>query len=471
MSERAAAAPGLTAALVAHSLAVGRQPLATGAATIATHSLLDWTACAMAGWNEAPVRLLGEEAVAEGAGPEARLLDGRPVSALQAALVNGTAGHMLDFDDAHLPSRVHPSVPLWPALLAEVESLAAKRGDAVRGPRLLSAFAAGVEMQSRLARVIGDSHYKRGWHNTATLGSFGAAAAVGALHGVDEATLASALGIVATQVGGLRVSFGTMGKPLHAGRAAALGLQAVRLARRGFAGPADVLERPNGFVALYGGGPEPDTTADASAMGAPERLCLHDIVYKFNASCYGTQAPIEACKLLLADASLQPGDIESIEVIVEPQYLTVCCIPDPDTATQAKFSIAFMVALVLAGRSTVDGASFEPAALRDPMLRRLVARVRVRADALMPRANAEVRVSTLGGGLRSASHDASWPETDLGRQQRQLVAKARALFEAGPCARVGAEWVSGMLDVGAERDVAQLLARLYAASAPQTLPM
>lgn len=458
-------AAGLTAALAAHSLAVGRQPLPADAATIAMHSLLDWTACAMAGWNERPVQLLIEDAIAEGARPQARLLDGRAVSAKQAALVNGTSGHVLDFDDAHLPSRVHPSVPLWPALLAEAETLAAAGANPVTGSRLLSAFAAGVEMQSRLARVFGDAHYAAGWHNTATLGSFGAAAAVCALRGFDEAALAAATGIVATQVGGLRASFGTMCKPLHAGRAAALGLQAARLASRGFGGPADILERPDGFLALHGGQPEPADAPTEIAMAAPDRLCLHDIVYKFNASCYGTQAPIEACKLLLAGEPLGTGDVEAVEVIVEPQYLSVCCIPEPGTATEAKFSIAFMVALVLAGRSTVEATSFEPAALQDELLRRLVAQVRVRADALMPRANAEVRVSVKGGGLRSASHDASRPETQLARQRDRLVAKAHALFKGGPCSRASAAWVSGMLGVNAEPDVASLLARLHAASA------
>lgn len=418
MSTRPTLPHGLTRELVAHALAIARDgAMPDDVARIGRHSLLDWFAVACAAWQEPPVQILLAEVREEGATPRATLLDGSRASAVQAALVNGTASHVLDFDDAHLQSRVHPSVPLWPAILAQAEA------GSHRGRQALAAFAAGVELQSRVALLMGEDHYRLGWHNTGTLGALGAAAATAALLELDTEQTAHALAIACTQAGGIRALFGTMGKPLHAGQAAAIGLRAARLAARGFAGVTDILERDQGFAMLYADRWTPERIWQDAATPR-----VHGIVYKYHASCYGTQAPIEACLRLRHDHAFSADEIDAVEIVIEPQYLDVCCIATPRTPSEARFSIAHMAALALAGRSTVEAASFT-AALGDPALAALRGRIAVRADADMPRANARATV-TLAGGRTHASHcDASRAETDLARQEERIAAKARSLLE------------------------------------------
>lgn len=420
---------GLTRELVAHSLSVASGGLPTDVGRIARHSLLDWFAVAHAAWREAPVQILQAEVREEGANPCATLLDGSRASAVQAALVNGTASHVLDFDDAHLQSRVHPSVPLWPAILAQAE------GGRHHGIAVLAAFATGVELQSRVASCMGEDHYRLGWHNTATLGALGATVAVASLLGLDVDRTAHALGIAATQAGGMRALFGTMCKPLHAGQAAAIGLRAARLAARGFQAVPDILEREQGFAALYAGAWDADAIwCDATTSR------VHGIVYKYHASCYGTQAPIEACLQLRQQLGAAAAEIGTVEIAIEPQYLDVCCIANPSTPSEAKFSIAHMAALALAGHSTVAAESFT-AALDDPALAALRQRIRVHGEAAMPRANARATVTLENGRMHACHSDASRPETDLDRQEARIASKARTLLVPG----LGAERTEALI--------------------------
>ncbi len=165
---------------------------------------------------------------------------------LAAALVNGSASHALDFDDVNMAMPGHPSVAILPGLLA----LAEERG--ASGAEILAAFVAGYELQCRLGRTIAPGHYDGlGFHATATVGSFGAAAACAHLLGLDAAATATALGIAATQAAGLKSMFGTMCKPLHAGKAASNGLLAAKLASRGFTSRADALECAQGFARTH----------------------------------------------------------------------------------------------------------------------------------------------------------------------------------------------------------------------------
>ncbi len=406
----------LTRELVAHSLATAHGSLPSDVARIATHSLLDWFAVARAAWQATPVQILLAELRDEGGTPSATLIDGSRASAVQAALVNGTASHVLDFDDAHLQSRVHPSVPLWPAILAQAEA------GGHSGAQALAAFAAGVELQSRVASWMGEDHYRLGWHNTATLGTLGATVAVASMLGLDVERTSHAVGIAATQAGGMRALFGTMCKPLHAGQAAAVGLRAARLAARGFTAVPDILERAQGFAALYADDWNP---ADIWHDSATSRV--HGIVYKYHASCYGTQAPIEACLQLRQDHGFAAAQIDSVDIAIEPQYLDVCCIASPGTPSEAKFSIAHMAALALSGQSTVAADSFS-AALQDPALVALRGRIRIHGEPAMARANARATV-TLADGSRHQSHsDASRPETDLDRQEARIASKSRSLL-------------------------------------------
>ena len=171
------------------------------------------------------------------------LADNERLPAASAALINGAAAHALDFDDVNLAMPGHPSVAILPALLA----LAEERGSS--GKDVLTAFVAGYELQCSVGRAIAPGHYDvLGFHATATVGSFGAAAACAHLLRLSLEQFATALGIAGTQAAGLKSMFGTMCKPLHAGKASYHGLVAAKLAMRGFTSRSDVIECQQGFA-------------------------------------------------------------------------------------------------------------------------------------------------------------------------------------------------------------------------------
>ncbi len=171
----------VTAILSEHCRNIRYESLPSEAIEAAKHCLLDWLGVTLAGSNEPLARMLREDALADGGTPQATLLgDGQRVTAKQAALVNGAASHALDYDDVVLAMNGHPSVPLWPALLA----LAEHRGGT--GRDVLAAFVAGFEMECRVGMLVMPGHYSTGFHSTGTLGTFGAAAACAHLLRFDQ---------------------------------------------------------------------------------------------------------------------------------------------------------------------------------------------------------------------------------------------------------------------------------------------
>ncbi len=205
-------------------------------------ALLDWYGVAVAGKDDPLVDKLIRLAEAMGGATQATLV-GRGIkkTALQAALINGAASHALDYDDTHAGFLGHPSVTLFPALLA----LGEWRGKG--GIDLLTAYLVGLEVGTALGTFAGLSHYVAGWHGTSTIGHLASAAGCAHLLGLGERRTTYALGIAATQAGGLKRVFGTMGKPFNAGRASQAGLTAALLASDDFTCPEDILEGPQGF--------------------------------------------------------------------------------------------------------------------------------------------------------------------------------------------------------------------------------
>src|SRR6185437_10612243 len=186
------------------------------ASTAARQCILDWLGCALSGSTEPLAQMLraefADEAVLAGnTGPASVIGSAQRVTAKTAALVNGAAGHALDYDDTNLVGGLHATTAVLPAALALAEQTGASGAD------LLCAYVAGVEVCARLRVVIGDEHYRQGWHITSTLGVFGAVAAAGWLLRLDTEQFGRAVGLAASQVGGVHANFGTMTKPFHAG--------------------------------------------------------------------------------------------------------------------------------------------------------------------------------------------------------------------------------------------------------------
>jgi len=399
-----------TEALIRAGRDLSRVPLPDDVVEVAKHCVLDWLGVTLAGSRSELVRILAAELA--GGGEAALVGLGASASPGAAALVNGAAGHALDFDDMHLAFSGHVTAPVLPAALALAQELDAS------GKELLAALVAGIETECRLGAMLNPEHYDAGFHATATLGTFGAAAACARLLGLDERGWAHALGIAGAQAAGLRAPFGTMTKPLQVGRAAANGLLAARLAARGFTSSEAILEATDGFVATHGG----------VAHDAPpaERFLIRETLFKYHAACYWTHAAIDAA-IALRDDGLRPEDVERVEVRVDGATMGVANIAEPQTGLEGKFSFRAVVAMALLADDTADPAAYHDARMAAAELVELRDRVDVAADPGRPAATAVLRVRTRDGGDLEAEADVTVPASDLAAQRERLGAKFRTL--------------------------------------------
>lgn len=411
-------ATSVTAALASRAAGLRYADLPRDIRKLARQCLLDFLAVTLAGAGEELTRLLSAEAEEQGGVPVATLI-GQPRQAptLLAALVNGAAAHALDYDDVNMTMGGHPSVPILPAILALAEARGAS------GAALLTAFVAGYETLCRVGALVAPGHYARGFHNTGTVGTFGAAAAAANLLGLDAGTTATALGIAGTEAAGLKSMFGTMCKPLHAGKAAQNGLFAASLAARGFSSRSDVLDCPQGFADAE----SPDFHADAALAEPAGGWHIRDNLFKYHAACYLTHAPIE-CALALRRAHGIAGDaIRAVVLRVESGAARVCHIPAPRTGLEAKFSLRLTTAMALSGLDTARLATYSAANAEDPALARLRDKVAVDFAHDWPHTLAELKVMLADGSVLEARHDSGVPAADLDAQESRLRAKFMSL--------------------------------------------
>ncbi|HVN01664.1 MAG TPA: MmgE/PrpD family protein [Caulobacteraceae bacterium] len=391
--------------------------LSSEAIAVAKQCLLDWIGVGLAGRNEPLVGILVDElAPANDPAGVTVLGRGRRARVDDAVLINGAMGHALDFDDVIMPMG-HPTVPVAPVVFA----LAEQRG--ASGAEALTAFIAGVEAECRIARLLGPSHYARGWHTTATTGTFGAATAAARLLGVTGAALTHAFGLAGTQAAGLKSCFGTMSKPLHPGKAAQNGLLAARLAARGFTSDVDILASAQGFTDTQ------STTADpAAALAARPAPWVVEALFKYHAACYLTHDSIEAANRLRAEDGVTPAAIEHVSVKVPAGHLGVCNIQAPATGLECKFSLRMTTALALSGEDTFQEALFCDATARRADLNAL--REKVEIDPTQAGRGCVVTVRLSDGRTLFRTGDVSQPMRDLAAQQAKLERKFRAV--AGP---------------------------------------
>lgn len=418
---------------------------------VARQCLLDWVAVTLRATEEPLVVMLVEQVLEEGGRPQAGLV-GRTerVSARQAALVNGAASHALDYDDVNIRMTGHPTVAVLPAVLALAERLGAN------GKDLLAAFAAGYETACILGAMVAPGHYARGFHVTATVGTFGAAAGCAHLLDLDHDRTSVALGIAGTQAAGLKSMFGTMCKPLHAGKACESGLLAADLAARGFTSRSDVIECPQGFAATH-----TDTFDPLCGFGAEAGdWNLPDNLFKYHASCYQTHAAIEAIRALRAETPFEAADVDRIVLHQDAGADTVCNIAEPVSGLETKFSLRLLAAYALKGIDTADIASYTDQRTRDASLVALRDRVDVIFSPDWPITRSEVTVHLKGGRKLFAARDSGVPEPDLERQTGRLVEKVHALAES----RLGQDRtrriVDAILAIDRMSDVGELLGLL-----------
>ncbi|KJK26361.1 2-methylcitrate dehydratase [Burkholderiaceae bacterium 16] len=319
---------------------------------------LDWIASAIAGKDAPAVRKLQEFVAAMGPqqGPAEVLVDRRRTSPYFAALINGASSHVVEQDDVHNSSVLHPAAVVFPAVIA------AAQAEGKNGADVLLASIAGYEAGIRIGEFMGRSHY-RVFHTTGTVGTLAAAAAVAKLYGMDAEGINQALGSAGTQAAGLWefLRDAADSKQLHTAKAAADGLMSAWIARAGFTGARRILEGPQGMAA----GMSSDANPAALTDGLGKRWATAETSFKFFASCRHTHPAADALKDLMLREKLRADQIAGVTAHVHQGAIDVLGpVTDPKTIHQAKFSMGTVLGLV-AVHAHAGLGEFEDHALQD----------------------------------------------------------------------------------------------------------
>ncbi|MFC2016492.1 MmgE/PrpD family protein [Chloroflexota bacterium] len=303
----------------------------------------DFIGVALAGSREKQSRIIVDYAQKMGGVPQASIIGGNfRTSPYLAALVNGTVGHCLDYDDMAISLIGHPSVFLVPAILAIGESAGSS------GKDILTAYVVGYETSCHIAKPILQSHYVQGWHSTSTFGTLGASASVAWLRKLNTHQVKEAFGIAASLAGGLRQNFGTMTKPLHAGMAAANGIQAVLLAEAGFTADDSIIEGPLGFAKVFGHSEEVDWAKVSENLGKTFFITsAGGLSIKPYPSCGFTHPAIDAALYIKNEQEVNIADIAEVELGVSPFDKQILIHHSPRTGLEGKFSLEYCVAQAL----------------------------------------------------------------------------------------------------------------------------
>ncbi|MDU9003202.1 MmgE/PrpD family protein [Sedimentitalea todarodis] len=379
-------------------------------------SALDWLAVGRAGAGEPVSRIVREMAQDEGGAGQAHVFGGTAaLPARAAALVNGTISHALDYDDTHFAHIGHPSVAVFPAVLALAEERLCPTVD------ILESALVGMEGSIRMGLWLGRAHYQSGFHQTATAGALGAGLAAGRILGLSADDMAQVLGLISTRAAGLKAQFGTMGKPYNAGLAASTGVEAALLVARGFRSNPDALTGPFGFGATHDG----EANEAAALDGLGECWLFETVSHKFHACCHGLHAALEAARIL----DIAAPEIAKMTVRTHPRWMSVCNQPAPTTGLGAKFSYATVLAMRAVGYDTARLESFSDRVCTDPRITALRTRITVKADESLNETQAVLSVLRKVGVWSEATHDLQAP-LDLAERQDRVRRKAVGLIGA-----------------------------------------
>ncbi len=324
----------------------------------AVRSFFNWVGCAVGGAPHVTVdRALAALAPFSGK-PEATVLGRKErLDILHAALMNGISSHVLDYDDTHLETIIHPAGPVASAILALAEK------QKTSGAELLHAFILGVETECRIGKAVYPWHYERGYHITGTAGIFGAAAASGKMLRLNEQQMVWALGISATQSSGLKEMFGTMCKPFHPGRAAQDGMTAALLAAQDFTSSDRGIESDRGFAFVMSG--ERDFSAITDGLGETFEVTRN--TYKPFACGIVIHPIIDACLQLRNEHQVTADAIERIDLRVNPLVLELTGKKTPVTGLESKFSVYHSAAVAVI-KGAAGPKEYTDAVVRDPQI-------------------------------------------------------------------------------------------------------
>lgn len=413
-------------------------------------SLLDWIAVTLYGAADPIIDALVSDVVEEGEGRSTLVGRSERVRAIDAALINGVASHVIDYDDGLKPMGGHPSAPIVPALLALAEQRHASGRDFV------TAHVLAVEAASCIGLFVTPEHYARGFHTTATIGAMGAAAGCAWLLGLDHQGMTAALGMAGARAAGLKASFGTPMKPIQVGWAAAVGLSGARWAARGLTGAVDILGDGQGFARTH------SRNADVEAMLAsvPPGAHIRDTRFKRYASCGGTHASLDAYFKLAASTPFDPEEVEKVVVEAWPGLDQVCNIAKPVNGLEAKFSLRGTIAMALLGIDLGDPGHFDAATVNSPEFVAMCERIETSPVHELDYGQARFAIRLKDGRELRGAHADSWDREPVDA----LVAMVRDKFTSIAKARTGVSRGEQLLEavgrLGEIEDMAELLALL-----------
>lgn len=427
--------------------------ISTDAIAKAKLCLMDWTGVTVAGYvsgqNDMDSMI---EALSPFFGqPQAILITKkRKIDVLNAALINGTASHFLDYDDVHMGMIGHPTVPVVPAALAIGEH----RG--IDGKKLIEAIVAGIEVECRIGKAVNPEHYATGWHATATLGGFGACAAVAKIISLDVDKIVSALGIAGTQAFGLQQSFGTMCKPFHAGKAASNGILASLLAENGFTAPQQILEGQAGFGKVFS---QKFDDSNIGNFGHPFEI--EGVVYKPYASCYWTHAVIRCMLEMRERYHSKVSEVANMEVKASSTAIAIAGKPEPQTGLEGKFSLRYCAALALLKGRAIE-SDFTDESVNEPDIKNLMSKIDIVPDESLAPTEVEIKIHMTGGAeikerFELIPKDAAVP---LSEWQSRLETKSSDLLKRAFSAQKAAEITNAIKEldeIGNIKNVVELI--------------
>jgi len=359
------------------------------------------------------------------------------LNTLDAALINGAASHMLDFDDSNSHLHGHVSVAVLPALLAVADE------QGINGRRVLHAYICGFEAAGRLGNAVGRRQYTLGWHPTTTLGIFAAVAAVSVLLDLPEDQIATALSMTTSLSAGIKSNFGTMTKPLIVGHANRNALMAINLARAGYTAGPRAFEHHQGFFAVFNGAPDTyDPSFITELWGGEPRLLdrIKGNKQKRYPCCYAIASPLDGVLALRSDNNLSADAIAKVEIGVHPIRYPHINVSEPENPLAAKFSTTYTLARALVTGEVVMEDYEDEARFNDPATRALMLLVSLYRYENENAGGAEVRIETTDGRVLEtfvpaalgSTYDLPFPEGAV--NGKFLNCAARALGPDGALA-------------------------------------
>jgi len=419
----------------------------------AKRCLIDGLGVILAGSTDESSTILRNQIRSQGGTEEATVLGTEVFRAPAglAARANGTSGHAMDYDDTQLsnsPDRIfglltHPTIPPLAASLAVGEKLS------VTGARFVEAFLTGFEVECKIAEAIRPDHYQRGFHSSGTCGVFGATACAAKLMRLDGKEIEMAVGIAASLAAGIRVSFGTMTKPLHVGRAAENGVTAAELASMGYTAGENALDGPWGFFQVFGGGLDEDKLVDA--LGNPHSILNPGVSVKPYPSGSLGHPSMDALLHIVEEYDIKPEAIETIVFRAGKNILHPLRYREATTALEAKFCIPFILSsIVLRRRAGIH--EFTDAFVSSPEVKRMMERVEIVHDLEIEargfdkmRSAVEIHLQDGTSHVRRAEVYRGGPERPLTREELHgKFTECTGLLLEGGAIRAGLEIIESI---------------------------